>query len=194
MRLGFIFCAVHQWLRNQDHEFYHTGIHALVIRWIKTVEKDGDYIEKSFGRFLDGGLIANNPTLDALTEIHEYNLALKAVGRSAEVRPVTVLKEIDVFRPESLWDTARLAIGISALGTLLVDQATASDGRVVDRARAWCSMIGVPYFRFTPQMSEDIAMDEKSDEKLVNMLWEAKAHIHANYTMVREVAELLNME
>jgi hypothetical protein len=32
------------------------------------------------------------------------------------------LKEIDVFRPESLWDTARLAIGVSALGALLVDQ------------------------------------------------------------------------
>jgi hypothetical protein len=31
-------------------------------------------------------------------------------------------KEIDVFRPESLWDTARLAIGVSALGALLVDQ------------------------------------------------------------------------
>lgn len=25
------------------------------------------------GRFLDGGLLANNPTLDAMTEIHEYN-------------------------------------------------------------------------------------------------------------------------
>ena len=32
-------------------------------------------------------------------------------------------------------------------GNLLVDQATCSDGRVVDRARAWCSMIGIPYFR-----------------------------------------------
>jgi hypothetical protein len=32
------------------------------------------------------------------------------------------LKEIDLFRPESLWDTARLAIGVSALGALLVDQ------------------------------------------------------------------------
>ncbi|XP_069701156.1 85/88 kDa calcium-independent phospholipase A2 isoform X2 [Periplaneta americana] len=162
---------------------------------------------RAFGRFLDGGLVANNPTLDALTEIHEYNLALKASGRLSEVRPPTVvvslgtglvpvtqLKEIDVFRPESLWDTARLAIGISALGTLLVDQATASDGRVVDRARAWCSMIGVPYYRFTPQMSEDIAMDEKNDEKLVNMLWEAKAYIHSNYNVVKEVARLLNEE
>lgn len=38
-----------------------------------------------------------------------------------------------------------------------------TDGRVVDRARAWCSMIGVPYFRFNPQMSVDLPMDEKMD-------------------------------
>jgi calcium-independent phospholipase A2 len=55
-------------------------------------------------------------------------------------------------------------------------------------------MVGVPYYRFTPQMSEDIAMDEKNDEKLVNMLWETKAYIHSNYSMVREVAHLLNRE
>lgn len=31
---------------------------------------------RPIGRFLDGGLLANNPTLDALTEIHEYNKTL----------------------------------------------------------------------------------------------------------------------
>lgn len=111
-------------------------------------------------RFLDGGLIANNPTLDALTEIHEYNMVLHNVGRASEavpvsivcslgtgLIPVTALDNIDVFRPDSIWDTAKLAYGISAIGNLLVDQATAADGRVIDRARAWCSMIGVPYFR-----------------------------------------------
>lgn len=95
-----------------------------------------------------------------MTEIHEYNMALRSVGRTKEVVPVsmvvslgtglipvTQIKEIDVFRPESIWDVAKLSYGLSAIGNLLVDQATASDGRVVDRARAWCSMIGVPYFR-----------------------------------------------
>ena len=35
-----------QWLRRQDLAFYRAGIHALVKRWTKTVEMDGDYIEK----------------------------------------------------------------------------------------------------------------------------------------------------
>lgn len=161
---------------------------------------------RAFGRFLDGGLIANNPTLDAMAEIHEYNLALKATGQLQQVVPLTLvvslgtgctpttyaLKEIDVFRPESLWDTAKLAFGISALGTLLVDQATASDGRVVDRARSWCSMIGVPYYRFNPQLSTEVAMDEKNDEILVHMIWSAKAFMHANRDQVKELAAIIN--
>ncbi|KAF5307036.1 hypothetical protein FQR65_LT07179 [Abscondita terminalis] len=159
---------------------------------------------RAFGRFLDGGLIANNPTLDALTEIHEYNLALRATGRENEsaplsivvslgtgLIPVTQLQGIDVFRPESIWDTTRLVMGFSSLGTLLVDQATASDGRVVDRARAWCSMIGVPYFRFSPQMSEEISMDEKSDEKLCKLLWEAKAYMHENIQVSKEIGDIV---
>ncbi|XP_043281433.1 85/88 kDa calcium-independent phospholipase A2 isoform X2 [Venturia canescens] len=159
---------------------------------------------RAFGRFLDGGLIANNPTLDAMTEIHEYNLALVATGREAEVKPLSLvvsigtglipvspLKDIDVFRPESLWDTVRLGMGISALGNLLVDQATACDGRVVDRARTWCSMIGVPYYRFNPQLSQEVAMDEKNDKVLAEMIWTAKASMHANRDQVMELAAVM---
>ncbi|CRL05329.1 CLUMA_CG018187, isoform A [Clunio marinus] len=159
---------------------------------------------RAFGRFLDGGLIANNPTLDALTEIHEYNMALMSVNRKREavpvsvvvslgtgLPPVTALKEIDVFRPDSIWDTAKLAYGISAIGNLLVDQATLADGRVIDRARAWCSMIGVPYFRFNPQLSVDHAMDEKMDDPLINMMWETKAYMYQNRKKVIEMINLL---
>lgn len=163
---------------------------------------------RAFGRFLDGGLIANNPTLDAMTEIHEYNLALKATDRDKEVVPLSVvvslgtgiipttytLNEIDVFRPDSLWNTAKLAFGISALGALLVDQATASDGRVVDRARTWCSMIGVPYYRFNPQLSTEVAMDEKSDEILANVIWTAKAFMYANRNVVQELATIIGRD
>jgi calcium-independent phospholipase A2 len=92
-------------------------------------------MNRAYGPFLDGGLVANNPTMDTITEIHELNLALKAVGRERDVKPLglvlsigtgepplTKMPEIDVFRPESLFDTMRLARGLSAIGTLLVDQ------------------------------------------------------------------------
>ncbi|XP_046143322.1 85/88 kDa calcium-independent phospholipase A2 [Osmia bicornis bicornis] len=162
---------------------------------------------KSFGKFLDGGLIANNPTLDAMTEIHEYNLALKATGREQDavplslvvslgtgLPPTTQLKDIDTFIPESIWGTAKLAMGISILADLLVDQATATDGRVVDRARNWCSMIGVPYYRFNPQLCEDVAMDEKNDEILADMIWIAQAFMHANRDQIRELAAVINRD
>lgn len=32
---------------------------------------------KAFGPYIDGSLDANNPTLDLITEIHEYNCGLK---------------------------------------------------------------------------------------------------------------------
>lgn len=40
-------------------------------------------------------------------------------------------------------------------------------------------------------MSSDIAMDEKNDLKLVNMLWETKAYMHANRHKVIEIINLL---
>lgn len=76
-------------------------------------------------------MIANNPTLDALTEIHEYNLALRAMGREREMTPVTVvvslgtglipvknLGDIDIYWPNLLSSVK----GASTLGNLLVDQ------------------------------------------------------------------------
>ena len=52
-------------------------------------------------------------------------------------------------------------------------------------------MIGVPYYRFSPQLSEDINMDERNDEKLVNMVWECKAYMYSQRSIVKELAAIL---
>lgn len=159
---------------------------------------------KSQGRFIDGGLISNNPTLDILTEIHEYNMALKATGMESAIKPIccivsmgtgkpptVAVNAIDVFCPKNAWDAAKMAFGMSALGNLLIDQATASEGRVVDRARAWCSMIGVPYFRLNPQLTEDVALDETKDEVLIKMLWETTVYARSKKKELEDLATFL---
>ena len=129
------------------------------------------------GRYIDGGLIANNPTLDILTEIHELNTALQYTDKSAEVQrvglvvslgtgdpPVEKVDNVDLFRPDSILSVPSLMYGMSNMGRLLVDQASSSLNRVVDRARAWCSMTGIAYYRLSPLLASDINLAETNDE------------------------------
>uniref|UniRef100_A0A4W5QX14 PNPLA domain-containing protein n=1 Tax=Hucho hucho TaxID=62062 RepID=A0A4W5QX14_9TELE len=115
---------------------------------------------RPMGRFLDGGLLANNPTLDAMTEIHQYNKSLKAEGRGSEVQrlgvvvslgtgkpPQVVVNSVDVFRPSNPLELAKSFVGAKELGKMLVDCCTDSDGCAVDRARSWCEMTETVYHR-----------------------------------------------
>jgi hypothetical protein len=38
--------AVRTWLCEQETSWYREGMHALVSRWRKAVDVDGDYVEK----------------------------------------------------------------------------------------------------------------------------------------------------
>jgi histone-lysine N-methyltransferase SETMAR len=38
--------AVRNWLREQETSWYREGMHALVSRWRKAINVDGDYVEK----------------------------------------------------------------------------------------------------------------------------------------------------
>jgi hypothetical protein len=39
--------AVRTWLREQETSWHREGMHALVSRWCKAIDLDGDYVEKS---------------------------------------------------------------------------------------------------------------------------------------------------
>lgn len=159
---------------------------------------------RAFAQYMDGGLMSNNPTLDVLTEIHEYNTGLKFRNESIEVRPlgcvvslgcgrvpVIARDHIDVYKPTGIFDAHRVIKGTTALVSLLIDQASISEGRPVDRARAWCSMINVPFYRFSPQLSEDISLDCSDNKTLITMLWETQCYVIANKHRIQQVAQLL---
>ncbi|XP_064601100.1 85/88 kDa calcium-independent phospholipase A2-like [Liolophura sinensis] len=159
---------------------------------------------RASGPFLDGGLVSNNPTLDVMTEIHEYNIGLKTQGRHEEITPLGVIvslgtgriptvpvRTIDIFKPGGLFDAWKSAQGMSALINILQEQATVTEGRPNDRARAWCSMINVPFFRFSPQLSEDVPLDAHDDKTILNMMWETQCYIATKKHKFSELGTLL---
>ncbi|XP_034534890.1 85/88 kDa calcium-independent phospholipase A2 isoform X2 [Notolabrus celidotus] len=159
---------------------------------------------RPMGRFLDGGLLANNPTLDAMSEIHQYNKALKAEGKEREVKklgmvvslgtgkpPQVVVSSVDVFRPTNPLELAKSFVGAKELGKMLVDCCTDSDGCAVDRASAWCEMIDTIYYRLSPQLSQEVMLDEVSDAVLVDMLWETQMYLYEKRENLQSLAKLL---
>lgn len=215
----------------------------------------------SFEAYVDGGLVANNPTLDALAEILEYNhvqltagpalfttiktellntannncaeygaangadvgasmlraeseLAPKEQVTSApladapgKVRlccvvslgcgkgPVAALDgNIDLCRPETLWDVnslATLAGSMNTMTRMIIEQATSTDGRQVSRARAWCRSLKVPYYRFTPRFSQHVTLDCTDDERLIQMMWETRVYLRKQHRSIEQLARLL---
>uniref|UniRef100_A0A8C3YKR4 85/88 kDa calcium-independent phospholipase A2 n=1 Tax=Catagonus wagneri TaxID=51154 RepID=A0A8C3YKR4_9CETA len=156
------------------------------------------------GRFLDGGLLANNPTLDAMTEIHEYNQDLIRKGQGNKVKKLSIVVSlgtgrspqmpvtcVDVFRPSNPWELAKTVFGAKELGKMVVDCCTDPDGRAVDRARAWCEMVGIQYFRLNPQLGSDIMLDEVNDTVLVNALWETEVYIYEHREEFQKLIQLL---
>ncbi|XP_059258000.1 85/88 kDa calcium-independent phospholipase A2 isoform X1 [Mustela nigripes] len=156
------------------------------------------------GRFLDGGLLANNPTLDAMTEIHEYNQDMIRKGQRNKVKKLSIVVSlgtgkspqvpvtcVDVFRPSNPWELAKTVFGAKELGKMVVDCCTDPDGRAVDRARAWCEMVDIQYFRLNPQLGTDIMLDEVSDAVLVNALWETEVYIHEHREEFQKLVQLL---
>uniref|UniRef100_A0A671W8K7 phospholipase A2 n=1 Tax=Sparus aurata TaxID=8175 RepID=A0A671W8K7_SPAAU len=157
---------------------------------------------RPMGRFLDGGLLANNPTLDAMSEIHQYNKALKGHGNQTKKLgivvslgtgkpPQVVVSSVDVFRPSNPLELAKSIVSAKELGKMLVDCCTDSDGCAVDRARAWCEMIDTIYHRLSPQLSQEVLLDEVSDSVLVDMMWETQMYLFQKRETLQSLAKQL---
>ncbi|KAH0616893.1 hypothetical protein JD844_028348 [Phrynosoma platyrhinos] len=159
---------------------------------------------RPFGRFLDGGLLANNPTLDAMTEINDYNKHLIQNGQGHKVKrlgvvvslgagkaPQVPVSSVDVFRPSNPWELAKTVYGAKELGKLVVDCCTDPDGPCIDRARAWCEMIDAHYVRFNPPLEMDVMLDEVSDVILVNLLWDTQLYIYQHWNQFERLVEWL---
>ena len=61
----------------------------------------------------------------------------------------------------------------------------------MERAKSWCEMVGLPYFRLNPPLSSDVELDENEDRILINMLWETRIYLHKNRDLLQRAGRIL---
>ena len=150
--------------------------------------------------FLDGGLMANNPTLDSMVEV------MRAVKQGVSkplgcvlslgtgiplAKPVS---NISFFFDDYLGALFRLPEtlqGAKSLLDLFVSQVTQSDGQEVRRASAWCESLDVPYFRFSPLLEEDVSPAETDLSKHIDLLYSTHMYILDNASKIDEAARVI---
>ncbi|EYB92855.1 hypothetical protein Y032_0189g1192 [Ancylostoma ceylanicum] len=99
-------------------------------------------------KYVDGGLLANNPCPQLLTDVQLVNTSLRmAIGRA--------------------------------------------DGTIVECSRAWSYCISAPFFRYSPNLSFAVELDETDDLKLINIMWGTKVYMNEESTSVGQLIDLL---
>jgi hypothetical protein len=146
-------------------------------------------------RFIDGGIIANNPTLDAMTEVLKLQESGKeplslgmvvSLGTGVCPEPIDTpnIPHVHWWNPVDIWKAAQ---GVENFLQVMVSEITASNGVVVERAKAWCKSIECPYFRLSPKI-QSVKLAETDDKILINMMYETLIYARRNRSTLQEIA------
>lgn len=159
------------------------------------------------GRFADGGLMANNPTLTALTELFgevddgkplpKVKMVV-SVGTGAAVAKTVHHSSIHIPGGsllqilESLVQVGNSVKGVKQLWELFVTQTTRSDSDVLT-AKAWCKSIGASYFRLSPILTTELfdSYDTIDGAVLTDMMYEGLVYALREHRTVDQVARCM---
>lgn len=154
-------------------------------------------------KLLDGGLVANNPTLDSMAEIIQEGKregrepvkfgCVVSIGTGKSPEKVND-DEIELFSTSMFSKIFNFTKEVHALQNLLehfMTQVTLSDGQEVARARAFCEGFGCQYFRLTPPLHEDIDLATVDIVTLVDMMYNTHMYYLDSPELIDGVAKYL---
>ena len=150
-------------------------------------------------KLLDGGLVANNPTLDGMAEIIEQG---KREGKPVKFGMVLSLgtgfspkertKEVELFGTSLLSLLSPKNIhAMESLASHFASQSLLTDGTEVHRAKNFCDALGCQYFRVTPPLKEAISMATTDEETLINMMFQTQMYLFDNPELIDNIAKSL---
>uniref|UniRef100_A0A8R1DZN6 phospholipase A2 n=1 Tax=Caenorhabditis japonica TaxID=281687 RepID=A0A8R1DZN6_CAEJA len=151
-------------------------------------------------RYIDGGIISNNPALDLISEVHAYNRELQFKGRRGETVQMNVMVSLGTGQiPSTVIDSLSIDSNsplqsiktIKNLAAMFIDQATASEGAPVARSRQWADSLEVPFFRFSAPLSKNIFLSSTSDLDVCTMMWDSFIYCRKHRAYIDELCKVL---
>ncbi|CAL2049189.1 unnamed protein product [Caenorhabditis brenneri] len=151
-------------------------------------------------RYIDGGIISNNPALDLMSEVHAYNRQLQLSGRKNETVKMNALVSFGTGQiPSTVIETLSIDSNsplqsiktIKNLAAMFIDQATASEGAPVARSRQWADSMEVPFFRFSAPLSKNIFLSSTSDLDVCTMMWDSFIYCRKHRDYIDKLVEVL---
>ena len=163
------------------------------------------YFEPFKKRLIDGGVMANNPTLDSLAEIFrqgEWERKTVNIGLVLSIGtgiPISKqLEHVGIRFPSGASDILKSLVkgygslhGLVNLYKQFRSQSTGSDGQEVERADAWCKAMGAHYVRFSPKLSKYYDFGETNSITLTEMMYEGHIYALEQREKIDQVARLL---
>ncbi|PAV87880.1 hypothetical protein WR25_08657 [Diploscapter pachys] len=158
------------------------------------------YFSAAEGKYIDGGMVSNNPTLDLMSEIHFWNSTCDLIKKpeykvqvGCVVSIGTGITPISPVDPSlfEMNDMMGMLRGLKNLSLVVLDQATATEGAPISRSRSWCHSLDIPYFRLNAPLFKDVLLDCKEDSELAKMMWDCVVYGHTHRKDFYELAQLL---
>ncbi|CEF70509.1 85/88 kDa calcium-independent phospholipase A2 [Strongyloides ratti] len=196
---------------NEDYG-YDNPSHNYIWKAARCTSAAPHYFH-TFGNYVDGGLISNNPSIDLLTDYFKYH-HLEALNKDGKIttKPVddiccfislgTGSKQVgmekvvenelkDVSTNEKMILSRFVTITKQIMS--IIFKVLDSDGLPVERTASWCNSIGVPFFRLQPHLPEEVELDEKKNPVIINMLWDVENYIkNFQYYEIEALARYLD--
>ena len=166
------------------------------------------YFKPFEDQLVDGGVMANNPTLDALAEIvdegrkesKEIKVGL-VLSIGTGFAPFEKVKDFDVYVPHLkhallhlLKDILLLgkdAVGLYHLVKVFIAQSTHTGGQALRRAEAWCNTLKAPYFRLSAEYEKTYPLGEYKLVPLTEIMYAGHKYALQNMKKIDEVARIL---
>uniref|UniRef100_A0A7E4UUZ2 PNPLA domain-containing protein n=1 Tax=Panagrellus redivivus TaxID=6233 RepID=A0A7E4UUZ2_PANRE len=138
--------------------------------------------------YCDGGIMANNPTTEILTEFHRFKNIQEHAGEAPPPPIGCVLSLGTGITPpiaisskgranDLLKLISKTTEQIKNMTMVFIKQLTASDGLPVERSQTWSHSMGVPFFRFSPPLTQKVELDESRDVFIMQLMWDVENYL-----------------